>query len=136
MSVGFGEGVEHATPFGHLADWTWVWAGLLVLAKALDAVTTAVGLLLAPGFVEANPYAATVFDSVGVVTGLVGLSLLTVLSVTLATELGARYLRSHDSAPGWGSTATRVVGYAPLSIAFVFAALHNAGLVVRVLLLG
>ena len=136
MSVGFEEGVGYPTPFRHLVGWTWVWAGLLVVGKALDALTTGVGLLYVPGFVEANPFAAAYFGSMGVATGLLTLSLLTVTIVTLVTEVGARYLVRHDEAPVWGPTVTRFVGYVPLSVVFVFAALHNAGLIVRVVLLG
>lgn len=136
MSVGYGEGIDYATPFRHLVDWSRVWVVLLVVGKGLDAATTAFGLLVVPGFVEANPFAASVFDSLGVATGLLVLSVLTVATVALATELGAWYLNRKEGAPGWGPTATRILGYVPLSIVFVFAALHNAGLIVRVLLLG
>lgn len=136
MSFAYDEGVAYPTPFRHLVDWTWVWVGLLVLAKALDVGTTAVGLLYVPGFVEGNPFAALYFDAMGVVTGLLTLSVLTVVVVAAVTELGARYLEGHEESPHWGPTATRVVGYVPLSVVFVFAALHNTGLIVRVVLFG
>jgi len=136
MSYAYEDAVGYPTPFRHLVDWTWVWAGLLVFGKLLDAGTTAVGLLYVPGFVEANPFAALYFDALGVVTGLVTLSILTVAIVATVTELGARYLEGHEESPGWGPTATRFVGYVPLTIVFVFAALHNTGLIVRVVFFG
>lgn len=135
MSYAYQE-VGHVTPFGNLIGWSWVWIGLLVVGKALDVVTTAVGLLYVPGFVEANPFAAVYFDSFGVVTGLLSLSLALIVVVTAVTELGARYLANHEDGPAWGPTVTRFVGYVPLSVVFVFAGLHNAGLIIRVVLLG
>lgn len=135
MSYAYRE-VGYASPFGNLIGWSWVWVGLLVLGKALDVVTTAVGLLVVPGFVEANPFAALYFETAGVVTGLLTLSILLLIVVTAVTELGARYLASHPEAPPWGPTVTRFVGYVPLTVIFVFAGLHNAGLIIRVVLLG
>lgn len=127
---------DHGPSIEHSKEWAWAWIGLLGATKALDAGTTAVGLLFVPGLVEANPFPASVFGSVGVGTGLVVLSVLTVVVVTLVTEAGARYLEGHDEAAAWGPTATRLVGYGPLSIVFLAASLHNAGLILRVLLVG
>ena len=136
MSYSWGGEVEVESPFKHLVGWGGVWAGLLVATKALDVVTTAVGLLLVPGFVEANPYAAAVFESMGVLTGLLVLSAVTLLVVGSVTEFGARYLERDADTPEWAPTFTRIVGYGPLSVVFGAAALHNTGLIVRVLLTG
>ena len=127
---------DHGPSIEHSAEWAWAWIGFLGVSKALDAGTTAVGLLFVPGLVEANPFPASVFGSIGVGTGLLMLSVLTVVVVTLVTEAGARYLQGHDEAAAWAPTATRLVGYAPLSIVFLAASIHNAGLILRVLLVG
>ena len=134
MSYGTVWEFDHERPPGHATGWAGAGIGGLVMTKFLDAGTTAVGLLYVPGFVEANPFPAGVFEALGVGTGLLVLSLLTVALVTLVTEAGARYLEGHDESPDWGPTATRFVGYVPISIVFGAAALHNAGLILRVLL--
>lgn len=136
MSYVVGEEVDLASPFRYLVGWGGLWAGLLVGTKALDVVTTAVGLLVVPGFSEANPFAAAVFESVGVITGLLLLSIATIVVVGLVTETGARYLERLEDTPEWAPTFTRTVGYGPLSVVFGAAALHNTGLIVRVLLSG
>jgi len=136
MSYVLGEERETASPYAHLTGWGWVFAGLLVVTKALDAGTTAVGLMLVPGFVEGNPLAATVLNSSSVGAGLLSLSLLVVFGVGLVTEIGARYLAGHPDAPDWSPTLTRMVGYGPLSVIFAAAAIHNAGLIIRVVLSG
>lgn len=127
---------DHEPTVGHANGWAGAWIGALVTTKALDAGTTAFGLLFVPGFVEANPFPAEVFGAVGVATGLLVLSILTLVLVVGVTEAGARHLASHPDSPEWGPKATRIVGYAPLSIVFGAAALHNAGLILRVLLVG
>ena len=136
MSYQVGWELDHGPSIEHGNEWWVAWVGFLGVSKALDAGTTAFGLTFVPGLAEANPFPATVFGSVGVGTGLLVLSVLTVVVVTLVTEAGARYLEGHEEAADWSPTATRLVGYAPLSIVFLAAALHNAGLILRVLLVG
>lgn len=100
----------------------------LLLTKALDATTTAVGLTLVPGLVESNPFAAALFSTVGVLPGLLLASLAVLAFVVGVTEAGAAWLARHPDAPGWGPTATRAVGYLPPSLIFGAAAVHNATL--------
>ena len=100
----------------------------LLLTKALDATTTAVGLTLVPGLVESNPFAAVLFSSVGVLPGLL-LATLAVLAVVVGvTEAGVAWLRKRPDTPGWGPTVTRIVGYLPPSLVFGVAAVHNTTL--------
>lgn len=134
MSYEVGWEFDHAPAFGHPYGSPGAWIGFLGVSKALDAGTTAVGLLFVSGLSEANPFPAGVFGSIGVGMGLLILSVATVVVVALVTEAGARYLRGHEDAAEWSPTATRIVGYAPLSVVFLAAALHNAGLILRVLL--
>lgn len=101
----------------------------LLLTKALDATTTAVGLALVPGLAEANPVAATLFSTVGVLPGLLLASLVILAIVVAVTETGAGWLRRHPDAPGWAPRATRIAGYLPPSLVFGAAAIHNATLV-------
>ena len=101
---------------------------LLALTKALDAATTALGLVLVPRIVESNPFAATLFETVGVLPGLLLGSLAVVGVVVLVTEYGVAKLRRTPDAPDWAPTATRIVGYFPPSLLFGAVAVYNAAL--------
>lgn len=98
------------------------------LTKALDATTTAIGLALVPGIAEANPVAATLFSTVGVLPGVVLGSLIVLAFVVALTESGVAWLRRQPDAPDWAPTATRVAGYLLPSLVFGAAAVHNAAL--------
>lgn len=100
------------------------------VTRLLDAASTLVGLALVPTLEEANPFARAVFESIGALPGLVMLSVIAIVAVTLVTELGVVLIDDSDT-PVDGS-AVRYLGYGVPSVLSLAAAVHNVHLVVSV----
>lgn len=93
--------------------------GLFFLAgtKLADAVVTAVGVYLAPGVVELNPFAESVFASYGTLAGLAVLSFATVAAATVAAELLAVEVRRRLAMDRL-ALASKTAVYGSLSLLF------------------
>ncbi len=101
---------------------------LLVVSKIADVVTTAVGLLFIPGITELNPIAASVFQSMGTVVGVVVFGFIIVFCTTAVVELGGCELYRQTGS----ETATvclRFGAYGALSMIYSYAAYQNAVLI-------
>lgn len=117
-------GVDHAPP--HIRRLFSVRGGLVggtVAAKTADGLVTAVALTTGAG-TERNPVAASVFEAVGVLPGVVGLTLLALAVAVGGIEAAA------SRAPGGRVTPTvvRVCGYGPLALVWSLVTLHNAAI--------
>lgn len=99
--------------------------GLLLLAgtKALDALTTAVGLAASPDVVEANALVAAVMRALGVGPALLALSVLTVAVIAGFTESAAHLSRWAEDTPS--PAVVRQFGYGVPSALHVGIAVNN-----------
>ncbi|WP_435066169.1 DUF5658 family protein [Halobaculum sp. EA56] len=101
---------------------------LLVVSKIADVVTTAVGLLYIPGITELNPIAESVFQSMGLIVGVVVFGFSVVFCVALAVELCVCELYRLTRSAG-ASVCLRLGAYGTLSVVYFYAAYRNAILI-------
>ena len=106
------------------------WYGVAALAgtQLADIVTTAVGVLLVPTIVEANPVADRLFAEVGLLAGLFLAGCLTVLFAAGAAELFAVEVRRRLGLPTTALAAQLSI-YLALSALFGAVAVHNGLLI-------
>ena len=102
------------------ADQRAVGIAALVAAQGLDTASTLYGLRTA-GLIELNPVAAGAMRALGTAPGLLALAGVTVLVAVAVTETAAR--RYGDAVLGAGRV--RWLGYAPLVVTSLGAALNN-----------
>lgn len=95
-----------------------------VVAKIADGLVTAVVLTRSAG-TERNPVAASVFETIGVLPGVVGLTVLALVVAVGGIELAA------TGAPGGRVTPTvvRFCGYGPLLVVWSLVTLYSAAVV-------
>jgi hypothetical protein len=97
--------------------------GSAVIAKLLDMTVTIYGLRLY-NVAELNPVAVSAMDLLGILWGLLFLSIITTGVVILTTEFAAvRY-----STPSLPALYIRLLGYSPLTVISLGAAVHNVAL--------
>ncbi|NHN43198.1 hypothetical protein G9C85_16395 [Halorubellus sp. JP-L1] len=98
--------------------------------STLDAVSTVVGLSLAPVLVERNPVARALFERIGVVATVVLVSALAVGIVVATTEGAVRIVRSRSQfrATVRRVAALRAVGYGTPSVVSLVVATNNFAL--------
>ena len=100
---------------------------LLTAAKAMDALTTGVGLRYVPGIYEANPIADAAFRRLGIVDGLVWSSFVVIVAIALITEVAAIAVAARRP-DGHLAPLVRVVGYGIPAVLFGAIAVYNAQL--------
>ena len=100
---------------------------LLAAAKAMDALTTGVGLRYVPGIYEANPIADAAFRRLGIVDGLVWSSFVVIVAIALITEVAAIAVAARRPG-GHLAPLVRVVGYGIPAVLFGAIAVYNAQL--------
>ena len=100
---------------------------LLTAAKAMDALTTGVGLRYVPGIYEANPIADAAFRRLGIVDGLVWSSFVVIVAIALITEVAAIAVAARRPG-GHLAPLVRVVGYGIPAVLFGAIAVYNAQL--------
>ena len=100
---------------------------LLAAAKAMDALTTGVGLRYVPGIYEANPIADAAFRRLGIVDGLVWSSFVVIVAIALITEVAAIAVAARRP-DGHLAPLVRVVGYGIPAVLFGAIAVYNAQL--------
>jgi len=100
--------------------------GVAVLSatKALDAVTTVVGLTAVDHLEEGNELVARTMAVLGVDVALVVISVLTIAGITLSTEAGRR-LAAGQPDPSIEPATVRLVGYGTPSLYHVGIATYN-----------
>jgi|GEM_PF-2361003 len=100
---------------------------LLAAAKAMDALTTGVGLRYVPGIYEANPIADAAFRRLGIVEGLLWSSFVVIVAIALITEVAAIAVAARRP-DGHLAPLVRVVGYGIPAVLFGAIAVYNAQL--------
>ena len=98
---------------------------LLTAAKAMDALTTGVGLRYVPGIYEANPIADAAFRRLGIVDGLFWSSFVVIVAITLITEAVATAVAARRP-DGHLAPVVRIVGYGIPALVFAAVSVYNA----------
>ncbi|WP_435346462.1 DUF5658 family protein [Haloarchaeobius sp. HRN-SO-5] len=96
----------------------------VALTTTLDAVTTLVGLTFVPGVVEGNPVVRAVFRQTGVLVGVVLVSAVVLVGITLLTELAVVLTYWYPN-PEPSRTTVRYLGYGIPSAVSVVAGVNN-----------
>lgn len=106
-------------------------ASLLLVGKGVDAVSTVVGLSVAPDLREAIPLARWLMTTFGTVPGTVLLTLLTVLVVGALAEFGVVVERLlPEVTPPWYAGAVRTSVYVLTACWFAAIGVRNLLLLV------
>lgn len=122
MSWGFG--VRPLSPV------STVGIAAVVVTKAADLLTTAVGLVLVEGITERNPLADALFARFGLL-GLVGASVVGVAIVVAVVEWMATLVDANDAYALQPRTLYSI-SYVPLSVIYALVSIHNTILLIGV----
>lgn len=107
-------------------DVTPLWGlAVLSLTKALDGVTTMVGLSASTSIVEKNVFVASAMHAIGVASALLLTSVVTIATIVIATETATCLSRRTTSAELPRPAAIRLVGYGIPSLFHIAIATHN-----------
>lgn len=98
---------------------------MLSLTKGLDGVTTMAGLYASPSIVEKNVFVASAMEAIGIAPALLLISIVTIVTIAVATESAAYLSRRTTSAELPRPAAIRFVGYGIPSLFHVAIATHN-----------
>lgn len=101
--------------------------GTLIITQILDIVVTVYGLTL-PGVIELNPIAVSAMDSFGTIWGLLILSVVAIVMVTLVTEFAA----VHYATPDFPALYVRMLGYLPLVAVSTVSTSYNITLLIQI----
>lgn len=103
-----------------------VLAALLLVGKGIDAVSTIVGLTVAPDVREVIPLAGALISAFGPVGGMVALTAITLVVVGLLAEFGVLVERLlPEVTPSWYAGAVRTSVYVLTATWFAVIGVHN-----------
>ena len=97
----------------------------VIITQILDVIITVHALTIS-GVVELNPIALAAINAFGTIRGLLLLSLIAVLMVSLVTEFAAAYCTSSN----FPAVYMRLLGYLPMTAVSVVAISYNMSLLI------